>query len=433
MRHPLISAQLYGTPLLLHPDKAATIEAVFRSAQIGASLDFTATLVKAEPMAVAYAAERYRDKPYILTDKGVAVVPVLGTMVHRGSFLDSASGLTNYQRLENQFNALANDPDVKAVLLEMDTPGGQAAGVFDLAASLSKMGKPLWASVNENAHSAGYALAAVADRITLARTASAGSIGVIALHVDQSGKNAKDGYAYTAIHAGAKKAMGSPHAPLADDARTELQARVDTLYSHFIEHVAQARHLDPAAVRAQEAGTFMGQSAVDAGLADEVMSFNDTLAALEAHVSAKPVFPSAALQPRRQTTRSTAMSTPEATAETFTADQVAAQLAAARKEGADTMQSRIRDIQACEEATGRESLARHIAFNTAMSAEDAKALLSASPKEAVELVQGNALAAAMGKLTNPAVGVDSAVVDADPQAQSAALWSHSNNKLRAVK
>ena len=438
MRYPLLATQLYGIPLLIHPDKAAVIETVFRSHADGAPVQVDG-VDRPEPEAVAYRADRFADKPYVVTEGGVGVLPITGSLVHRGGFIDALSGMQSYQALEKKATAMAADPDVKAILMEMDSPGGQAAGVFDLAKKMKEAcataGKPLWAAVNETAMSAGYALASVAERVTMARTGSVGSIGVIALHVDQSKKNAKDGYSYTAIHAGSKKTMGSPHAPLTDEARSEIQTRVDEMYDHFIEHVAQMRGLDPDAVRAQEAGTFSGPAAIEAGLVDQLMSFNEALAALELHVSAKPISATAASSNSRQSKRSFAMSKAEATADQLTAEQVAAQVAAAKSEGATEMQARIRDIQSCDEAKGRAKLASHLAFNTAMGVDDAKALMAASAVEAVEAAgQASALAAGMAKLTNPAVGSEAAAAsDPNPQAEAAAVWNRSNAKLRAVK
>lgn len=441
MRYPLLATQLYGIPLLIHPDKAAVIETVFRSHADGAPVAFDGVELPA-PMAVAYQAERFTDKPYVVTDGGVGVLPITGSLVHRGGFIDAMSGMQSYQSLEKKATAMAADPDVKAILMEMDSPGGQAAGVFDMAQKMkdacAAAGKPLWAAVNETAMSAGYALAAVAERVTMAKTGSVGSIGVIALHVDQSKKNAKDGYSYTAIHAGAKKTLGTPHAPLTDEAKSEIQSRVDEMYEHFITHVAQMRGMDPDAVRAQEAGTFSGQAAIDAGLVDDLMSFNEALAALEATVAAKPISATGAAANSRQSKRSFAMSKAEAPADQLTAEQVAAQVATAKTEGAAAMQARIREIHTCDEAKGRASLASHLAFNTAMGVDEAKALLAASAVEAVNAGnsasgQASALAAGMSKLANPNVGAGDTAADPNPQAEAAAVWNRSNAKLRAVK
>lgn len=437
MRYPILATQLYGAPLLLQPEKAAVIESVFRAWSLGDGAK-SADAAPFDRQCSAVASPRFADKPYLVTDAGVAVIPVMGTLAHRGSQLDAMSGLQSYTLLERRIDAAAADRDVRGILFEMDSPGGQAAGVFDLAAKIRGIEKPTMAHVNEMALSAGYVLASATDRIALARSGMVGSIGVIALHVDRSKKNAKDGYSYTAITAGAKKADGSPHAPLSDSARADMQAHVDALYAQFVAHVAEMRGLEPDAIRAQEAGVFSGQAALDAGLADEVLSFNDALAAFEADVSKVGGFSKGGFRHLSQGGSTMSTSAQTAATETPSADQLAAQLAAARTEGAAAMQARIQAITACDEAKGREKLASHLAFNTAMSADEAKALLAVSAVEAAPAstsaaAQQTALAAGMAKVTNPQVGTEAAAAESNPQAEAAALWNRSNTKLHAVK
>lgn len=150
--------------------------------------------------------------------EGIAVLPVLGTLVRRSSYIGTASGLTSYHDIEAMAEQAFADPAVRAVLLEIDSSGGEAGGVFDLAQRLRQLaqtsGKPLWAIADEAALSAAYAIACAADRIWLTRTAEVGSIGVVAVHVDESVADAKAGMTYTFLHAGAHKVDGHPHAPL---------------------------------------------------------------------------------------------------------------------------------------------------------------------------------------------------------------------------
>ncbi len=145
--------------------------------------------------------------------------------------------------------------------------------------------KPVWAVANDAAYSAAYAIAASAQRLFVTQTGGVGSIGVIALHVDQSVKDAKDGYRFTAITAGAHKNDYSPHEPLSDAAKTELQGEVDRLYSIFTEHVATMRGLDIEAVRATEAGLFFGSNAVAQGLADGIQTLETTLAEFQQFIN----------------------------------------------------------------------------------------------------------------------------------------------------
>jgi signal peptide peptidase SppA len=435
MRYSLLATQLYGQPLLLQAEKAAVIEAVLCRHEQGEKVDaVSADKQELSPHAAAYAASRFSDKPYAVTDAGVAVIPITGTLVYRGSQLDSMSGLTSYSLIEKLANTAAADADVKGILFDLSTPGGQADGVFDLGTSIRAIQKPKIAVANSLALSAGYALAAAADKVIVTSTGRVGSIGVIALHVDQSQKNAKAGLAYTAIHAGAKKNHGTPHAPLAEPARADMQATVDGLYTQFVDYVSQMRGISADAVRAQEAGVYSGQQAVDAGLADAVMSFNDSLAEFEAQVSKPAGFTNGG---SRQFKGVIAMTTEAKAAATISAEQLAAQTAKetleARNAGATEMQARIKSIQTCDEAKGREKLAAHLAFNTAMNADDAKALLAAAPQETAQAVATNALSAGMAAVTNPQVGAGAAQEPEQTQAQASSLWERSNKKLHVVK
>ena len=211
----------------------------------------------------------------------IAVVPVLGPMVKRGSFLDSLFGFGNYEDVQARFDSALNDPSVDAILLEIDSPGGEAAGAFDLADRIfaARGSKPVWAMANESAFSAAYAIGSAADKLFLTRTGGVGSIGVLAAHVDQSGYDEKQGVKVTTITAGARKNDFNAHEPLSEDAAGFLQAEVNRLYGMFVDTVSRNRSLSSDAIRATEAGLFFGDDAVKAGLADGVGTFESILQA----------------------------------------------------------------------------------------------------------------------------------------------------------
>jgi signal peptide peptidase SppA len=200
--------------------------------------------------------------------------------------MDAASGLTSYASISAQINAAINDPSVDAVLLDIDSPGGEAGGAFDLADEIvsARSTKPIWAVANDDAFSAAYAIACSAERIYLTRTGGVGSIGVIALHVDQTQRDALDGYRYTAIYAGDRKNDLSPHLPLSNEASTALQTEVDRLYEMFVSTVATNRGLDAQAVRDTQAGLFYAGDAIEAGFADAIGTVDDALRALAMEV-----------------------------------------------------------------------------------------------------------------------------------------------------
>ena len=210
---------------------------------------------------------------------GIAVIPVVGTLVKRAMGIEAASGLMSYDEIDDRLDATLADPQIGGILLDLDSPGGEAGGVFELAERIRAASaiKPIWAHANDAAYSAAYAIAAACQRLTLSQTGGVGSIGVIALHVDQSVKDAKVGISYTAVYAGGHKNDFSPHEPLSPQASTVLQTEVDRLYDLFVHQVATMRGLDADAVRATEAAVFHGDQAVAAGLADAVLPLDQVL------------------------------------------------------------------------------------------------------------------------------------------------------------
>jgi signal peptide peptidase SppA len=266
---PHLAARLYGTPLMIARPKLAAILEALGPRLAGGSLPMPSGATD-------------RPAPQII-EPGIAVVPVLGTLVRRSSYLAAASGLTAYADIGDEVEAVLSSADVRGVLLELDTPGDEAGGVFDLADRLSELqrasGKPIWAIADEAALSAGYAIASVAEQIWLTRTAEVGSIGVVAVHVDQSEADRQAGLAYSFVHAGAHKIDGSPHLPLSDSARARIQADVDALNDAFVDLVARNRGIAVETIHRTEAATFRGERAVAAGLADRIGSFDAALTA----------------------------------------------------------------------------------------------------------------------------------------------------------
>ena len=280
-----LASRLYGTPLLIARSKLDVILSVL-GPRIGLP-DMDAALPMSIPKAATPAAQ-----------PGIMIIPVYGTLVRRATGLEVVSGLTSYAEIAARLDAALADPQVSGILLDLDSPGGEAGGVFELAQRIRAANdiKPVWAHANDSAYSAAYAIAAAASRLTLSQTAGVGSIGVIALHVDQSVKDAKDGLTFNAIYAGHHKNDFTPHAPLSPQAATALQTEVDRLYEIFVEQVAQMRGLSSDAVRATEAGLHFGDAAVAAGLADAVTSLDQVLIEFSSSLAAqrRMALPSAA-------------------------------------------------------------------------------------------------------------------------------------------
>jgi signal peptide peptidase SppA len=254
---PHLGGLLFGAPLMIARPKLDTILNVLTLRLQGAPGDAGAQPARC---------------PFMVTPNGIAIIPVLGTLTNRTFGLSALSGLASYVSLGEQLDQVAADPAVKGVLLDLDSNGGQAGGVFDLADQVLALRglKPVYAIADEACLSAAYALACGAERFYVTQTGAVGSIGVVALHADQSGADEKAGVRYDTITAGDRKADANPHQPLTNQARAGLQAEVDRLYGLFTSRVAQARGLPVDQVRAQQAGVFFGANAVAAGLADQV-------------------------------------------------------------------------------------------------------------------------------------------------------------------
>ena len=274
---PHVAARLFGAPLLIHRPKLDVILAVL-GPRVGV-IDLAAPAGYAPP-----------ERPAPSANLKIAVIPIHGTLVRRTVGLEAESGLSSYAAIADQLDAALANPNAAAILLDIDSPGGESAGVFDLADRIRAASevKPVWAVANDMAFSAAYALASAATRVFVARTGGVGSIGVIAMHVDQSVKDAQDGVRYTAVFAGDRKNDLNPHEPISSEAHAFLKGEVNRVYGLFVETVAKHRGLKTDAIKATEAGLFFGKDAVSAGLADAVGTFDDALLQLTQTISSRP-------------------------------------------------------------------------------------------------------------------------------------------------
>lgn len=222
---------------------------------------------------------------------GVALLPVSGSLVSRTRGLDAMSGIQSYRQIGSDFQALMADDSVQHIVLHIDSPGGSVNTLPDLVDQIAAARgvKPVTALVDDNAYSAAYWIASAAEDIVISRTSGVGSIGAMAVHVDRSAALERNGIKVTAITSGARKAMLSSDNPLTDDARAHLQGMVDEMGAMFIDGVASLRGLSAKAVREMEAGTFMGASGVENGLADRVMSAGDALREIVSRYQPQPV------------------------------------------------------------------------------------------------------------------------------------------------
>jgi signal peptide peptidase SppA len=306
MRYPHLWARLYGAPLLIYPDKAKVIEEVFRSHVLGTGMpspkamdDYPAETPgqraarvqkEREQTYAGIALMNKPEKPYAVTSAGIALIPVIGSLVQRGSWIDAMSGLSSYDRITSLVEAAVADQDVRGILLEIDSPGGEASGIVEMASRIREAStkKPTWAAANGMAYSAAYWVAASAERVYAPITGGVGSIGAVALHVDQSKRDKQMGYTYTFVHAGAKKVDLNSHQELSDRGRARLQSEVDRFYGLFVSDVAKDRGLSAEAVRATQAGLLTPTEAKDGGFIDGIATLRETVALLEQRLQQQP-------------------------------------------------------------------------------------------------------------------------------------------------
>ena len=304
MFHAQIAQRAFNTPLLVEPSKAMAFLSGLGPRITGRQLRLAGFEASPEDLAHAalparagiltngLAAQYQRDgqTPFALQD-GIAVIEISGVLVHRGAWIGQSSGQTSYEGIAAQLAAAAADPAVRGIALEIDSFGGEVAGVFDLADAIraARAAKPIWAFVAEHAFSAGYALASQADWIILPRTGAVGSIGVVVMHADLSGQLSDAGVTVTLIHSGVHKVDGNPYAPLPDPVRVRIQAEIDSIRSLFAQTVAAGRNrsLTAEAALATEAECYRGTEAVAAGLADEVSDPASAFAAFVAAVNGR--------------------------------------------------------------------------------------------------------------------------------------------------
>jgi len=302
MLHARIAARAFNTPLLVEPSKAMAFLSGLGPRVLGRQVEIANEdeLAGAAPLparasilaeSLTENLRQHGDAPYPVIE-GIAVIEISGVLIHRGGWIGESSGQTSYEGIAAQIETAASDPSVRGVALEIDSFGGEVAGVFDLADRIRaiRATKPVWAFVAEHAFSAGYALASQASRILLPRTGALGSIGVVVMHADLSGQLDRDGVQVTLIHSGRHKVDGTPYAPLPEGVRDDIQREIDVLRFLFAETVAAGRAggLSQEAAMATEAATYRGADAVAAGLADEITDLGRGFAAFKQMVAQMP-------------------------------------------------------------------------------------------------------------------------------------------------
>ncbi|WP_264686492.1 S49 family peptidase [Wolbachia endosymbiont (group B) of Rhopobota naevana] len=214
-------------------------------------------------------------KHFHINPKGIAIIRIYGVLTKKTEAFDHILDMTSYENIHEEIESALEDKSVETILLDIDSPGGEVNGVFDLADFIyeSRVKKRIIAIANDDAYSAAYAIASSAEKVFVSRTSGVGSVGVIASHIDQSGFDKKQGIKYTTIFAGSRKNDLNPHEPMTSESLESLQKEIDRLYEMFVQLIARNRGLSIEKIRSTEAGLYFGEKAVEIGLADGVTTF----------------------------------------------------------------------------------------------------------------------------------------------------------------
>lgn len=279
-----VASRLFNAPLMLRPEKAEMLCAALVDRLGIAKLDrIDGTSLEASQLRLKASDWLDDEEPVTparrqyTVERRVARVPVNGTLVHKLGGVSPWSGMTGYDCLEKVIADAQDNREVGAILLDIDSPGGEVAGCFAFTRKLATMGargggKPIVAFANEMACSAAYAIAASCDVVMTTDTGMVGSIGVYTMLVDMTKGLDKNGLKVTMVRAGDRKARGGPYEAADDQTMDKLMGWVDDTWRIFIDHVAAHRPMSAAAVKALKGDWFTGSDALDIGLVDAVDS-----------------------------------------------------------------------------------------------------------------------------------------------------------------
>lgn len=366
-----LAARTFNQPLLLEPAYARVFFSAL-SERFGTERLIDATTgaqlagEELKQLASSWDSESRQTSKSYRVERGIAVLPVTGTLVHKFGYMQPVSGMTGYDGIAARLQQAVADPSVKGILLDIDSPGGEVSGAFDTADLIARAReqKPVWCLASDMACSAGYLLASACSRRLITQTGVVGSIGVVVAHRSVEKALELAGVDVTLIYAGSHKVDGNPFEQLPPEVRDEIQASIDSTRDQFAQKVANYTGLKKSHVLATEAAVYTGQEAIKAGLADQIVNYADAIQTMADALKTKP-----------ELSMTTTTAITEERAVTLTTEQISAQ-------AASNELTRVMSIISCEEAKGREQQAHALAAIPGMTLDQAKAVLAAAPQTA---------------------------------------------------
>ena len=232
-----------------------------------------------------------RGAPYELSDSGIAILPVQGTL-RRTWGVGPYSGATGYDGLWTQLiHAVGND-DVKAIFMPHNSGGGAVDGLFDLADAIYANsarfgGKPIWGMAADYSLSASYALLAACDKCFVPPLGQVGSIGALIIHADMSRALDEAGISVRIFRSKDGKARGNDLEPMDEETAAKYQAVVDEVDAVFVDRVAMYRKLAKKTLHETNADVYTGARALATGLVSEILSEPEAWMKLERKIARK--------------------------------------------------------------------------------------------------------------------------------------------------
>lgn len=231
---------------------------------------------EAEDEGVAYLPRILR-----IVNGDTAVVSVKGSLVTDDSWINEWLGRTSYPEIRNAVVHALLDPNIKRILMMVDSGGGQVNGVSDLTSFLTKAAKvkPLITHASGYMCSAAYWVGSCAPTILASETANVGSIGAVIVHAEMTESLKEDGVNVTVVRSGPYKYLGNMYEKLSEEALAELQIEVDEAERIFVRKIAENRKKGEDYVRRQmgQGKVFIANTAKDVGLVDAVYNYDDMM------------------------------------------------------------------------------------------------------------------------------------------------------------
>lgn len=210
----------------------------------------------------------------------VAVIPVRGVLTKTANWWNGGTAVVDVSRA---LALAAVDGEAKSIVLYIDSPGGSVDGISDLSDAVHSAveEKPVVAFASGMMASAAYWVGCAASRIVASQDAIVGSIGVYTILQDVSKMMSTMGINHEIVRTGKYKGAEVPLFPISKESREQAQAMADSFHTLFVQKVADFRGMSPKQVSALADGrVYVGQAAVERGLADEIGTLDSVVAAL---------------------------------------------------------------------------------------------------------------------------------------------------------